>query len=238
MLSNQQAKLNQSGYSAVEVLLIVLVVVALSATGFVVYQRHKSTSAKSNATTSPNQTTSQSQSTTTTQTQQTTAAKTHQAADGSFSFSYPTDWYINESLNTLAAEDEISLAPVSAQTPNANAFRMILFVVSNPDAQPGYLPDGTVQKLTNGINLWTSSLARSQVPASPTSTTMMACPRIKIVSSDEKHFSYPLKNGKFLMLTAGYCQSDKDTTSQTYDQLLAGQAWQSAVAIIQSIKFH
>lgn len=165
------------------------------------------------------------------------ATVTHQSADNSFSFSYPSDWYINDSLNTLAAEDQIDLEPVSAQTIFTNAFRMTLSVVSNADSVPGYLPDGTVRKLTNGINLWISSLARSEVPASPTSTGTMACPHMKIMSADEKHFSYPLKNGKYLTLTGGYCQSDKDTSNQTYDQLLAGQNWQAAIAIIQSIKF-
>src|SRR5258706_12842433 len=54
---------NQSGFSVVEVLLIVLIVVGLAVTGFVVYQRHKSTSAKNSAATSPNQTTAYSHST-------------------------------------------------------------------------------------------------------------------------------------------------------------------------------
>lgn len=224
---------HQSGFSTSVIVLAVLVIAVLAVTGLVVYQHHKPNNGKNSAATSTTQTSTQPQSTTTTQTQQTT---THQAADGSFSFSYPSNWYINDSLNTLAAEDQITLQPVSARSSNANAFRMSLSVVTGADAQPGYLPDGTVQKLTNGINLWTSSLAHSEVPASPTSTSTMACPSMKIVSTDEKHFSYPLKNGKFLMLTAGYCQSDKDTTTQTYDQLLAGQDWQAAVAVVQSIQ--
>ena len=229
---------DQSGFGTTVILLVVLVIAVLAVSSLALYQRHKPSNDKNSAAATTTRTTSQPQITTTTQTQQATAitTATHQAADGSFSFSYPSNWYINDSLSSPAAEDEINLGSVSAQSSNANAFRMSLSVVTGADAQPGYLPDGTVQKLTNGMNLWTSSVARSEVPSSPTSTSTMACPHMKIVSADEKHFSYPLKNGKFLILAGGYCQSDKDTTSQTYDQLLASQNWQAAVAIVQSIK--
>ena len=43
----------QSGFSVIEVLLIVLVVAALAATGFVVYQHHKSGTKSATATNSP-----------------------------------------------------------------------------------------------------------------------------------------------------------------------------------------
>lgn len=228
---------HHSGLGTLGILLIVLVVTALAVSGLVLYQRHTPSTAKSTAATSPTQTTTQAQSISATQ-PATMAMNTHQAADGSFSFSYPSNWYINDSINTSAAEDQIILEPVGAQSSNANAFRMSLWAVLSPDSQPGDLSDGTAQKLTNGINLWTSSLARSEVPTSPTSTSMMACPSMKIVSTDGKHFSYPLRNGKYLILTAGYCQSDKDTTSQTYEQLLTSQNWRTAVSIVQSIQLH
>src|SRR5260221_8780198 len=57
MQLHQPTKRDQSGFSVIEVLLVVLVVAALAATGFVVYQRHKSTSAKITASTSSSQTT-------------------------------------------------------------------------------------------------------------------------------------------------------------------------------------
>jgi hypothetical protein len=58
---------NQSGFSAIEVLLIVFVVAALAATGLVVYQRHKQSVAKSSAAIGTTQTTGQQKSGTTTQ---------------------------------------------------------------------------------------------------------------------------------------------------------------------------
>jgi len=69
-LGSMRQREHQSGFSTVEVLLVVLVVAVLAVGGFVVYQHHKSTSAKNTAATGSSQTATQPQSTTTTQTQQ------------------------------------------------------------------------------------------------------------------------------------------------------------------------
>jgi len=62
----QPTKRYQAGISAVETLLVVLVVVMLSVTGLVLYQRHKDSNARNNTATSPSQTASQQKSNTTT----------------------------------------------------------------------------------------------------------------------------------------------------------------------------
>ena len=72
MQLHQQAKPKQSGFSAIEALLIVFVIAALVVTGLVVYQRHKNTRAKNSAATSTTQTTTPPKGTTTTQPAQTT----------------------------------------------------------------------------------------------------------------------------------------------------------------------
>ena len=64
MNPRQPTKRNQSGFSVIEVLLIVLVVAALAVIGFVVYQRHKPSSAKNSAAISQTQTNTQSTQTT------------------------------------------------------------------------------------------------------------------------------------------------------------------------------
>src|SRR5450759_2265728 len=64
---HQPIKRNQSGFSIIEISLVILVVAVLAVSGFVVYQRHKSTSTKSTADTSKSQTTTQPQGTTSTQ---------------------------------------------------------------------------------------------------------------------------------------------------------------------------
>jgi len=60
----------QSGFSIIEVSLIVLIIAALAATGFIVYQRHKLSNAKNSTTESQTQATTQQQGSTTKQTQQ------------------------------------------------------------------------------------------------------------------------------------------------------------------------
>lgn len=66
MQRNHPVRRRQAGFSVIEVVIAVLVIVVLAVAGFVVYQHHKPNSAKTNAATSQTQSTTQSQSTTTT----------------------------------------------------------------------------------------------------------------------------------------------------------------------------
>ena len=90
-----QRPTKQSGFSIVEVSLIVFVVATLTVTGLVVYQRHKSTNTKSNAATSPNQTPAQSQNTVaqSAQTDPYDGWQTYTSNDGEFSVKYPPTWH-------------------------------------------------------------------------------------------------------------------------------------------------
>ena len=72
MQLHQAPRRKQAGFSVIEVLLVVLVVVVLAATGFVVYQRHQTNSAKDRAAANTTQTNTQPQNTTSTQPAQTT----------------------------------------------------------------------------------------------------------------------------------------------------------------------
>ncbi len=63
----------QSGFGIVQIVLVVFVIAVMGVTGLVVYQHHKTNSAKDKAAASNTQTTTQPQNTTTTQTQQTTS---------------------------------------------------------------------------------------------------------------------------------------------------------------------
>jgi len=59
MQRRQPTYRNQSGFSVIEVSLVLLIVAVLAATGFVVYQRQQSSSAKSGVPTTSVQTTTQ-----------------------------------------------------------------------------------------------------------------------------------------------------------------------------------
>lgn len=91
---HRQTIRNQSGFSVVEFLLVVLVVAALAATGFVVYRRYKPSSAKNSAVTSTIQTTTQPMSTGTTQPAPDPYAGWQTFSDSQVSFRYPSDWTV------------------------------------------------------------------------------------------------------------------------------------------------
>ena len=71
MQSHRPTTLNQSGFSVIEVLLVVLVVAVLAVSGFLVYQRHKSSSTQSTVIMGTAHTTEQPKHTSTTQLAQT-----------------------------------------------------------------------------------------------------------------------------------------------------------------------
>lgn len=109
MQSHQLATPKQSGFSAVEALLIVLVIAALATCGFVVHQRLKSTNTKSTAATSPSQSTGKQKSTTDTQPAQNVYAgwKTYTSSADNFSIKYPPTWALdskNGSAGTVTAD--------------------------------------------------------------------------------------------------------------------------------------
>src|SRR5258706_10700141 len=99
MQQRQPTQRNQSGFSVVEASLVLLVVAVLAATGFVVYQHQKSTSAKNNTTTSPAQTSTPSQ------TDPYEGWQTYTSSVEESSFKYPPDW----TNKALAASTEIEL---------------------------------------------------------------------------------------------------------------------------------
>jgi Tfp pilus assembly protein PilV len=87
----------QAGFSTTVILLAVLVVAVLAVTGVVVYQRHKSSSAKNSAATSTSQTPTQSKSPTTTQPAQANAGLKQYTNDKyGFSFYYPDTWQVEQ----------------------------------------------------------------------------------------------------------------------------------------------
>ena len=150
MQSYMPTKPKQSGFSIIEVSLVILVVAVLSATGFVVYQHHKPSSAKNSAATSSNQPTEQPQGTTTTQSAQTTRQYltikewgVRVPYSGSLKLSYTmslesrTATFSSDQLTALSSDcvgrsgliirwastDQVSEGPPDANTPTAaNAF--------------------------------------------------------------------------------------------------------------------
>src|SRR5437868_2974970 len=79
---------------------------------------------------------------------------------------------------------------------NNNALSMSFLIAGNPDVNgpPSVIPNGTTQKLTNGINLWTPTGTTATHPTNTTGQTV--CPVLQIVNANKTHLSYALSNGK------------------------------------------
>lgn len=149
MRLHRPTKRNQSGFSIIEISLVVLVVAALAVTGLVVYQRHKSTSAMNSAATNQTQTVTQPKSASAknsaatnqtqkvTQPQSTTSTQTPQASTQppQYTTHYLTipelSFRIKLTANTVDAYYSIRNSPVAGQPPN------VLLSVHSLDAYPG-----------------------------------------------------------------------------------------------------
>ncbi len=161
---------------------------------------------------------------------------TYKSPVGNFSFNYPSTWSV--SGNTIPSGNgyyiNILSASANASRPLENDFTMEFFVGSNPDSTspPTRIPYGTTQKLSNGVNVWTASLANSK-GARPSSV----CPEMQLINANATHLSYALSNGQYLALNGGYCESRNDVPTASYDQQLTSENWKTALAIISSLQF-
>jgi hypothetical protein len=161
---------------------------------------------------------------------------TYKSPVGNFSFNYPTTWSVSGNNIPGGNGYYINILPVSANASqhSDNDFTMEFFVGSNPDSTspPTRIPYGTTQKLSNGVNVWTASLANS-TGARPSSV----CPEMQLINVNATHLSYALSNGQYLALKGGYCENQKDAPTANYNQQLVSNNWQVALSIIKSLQF-
>jgi len=152
---------------------------------------------------------------------------------GGFGFRHPeildfTAWRGEEVVdryNVSGYEDKIRFITKSNPDITTNNFGFIMNITTTkPEAGSleTYLR-GTTEKLDNGMTLWLEK-------RSTTST----CPAIRI--GGDASFSEQLKNGKYLSVIGTFCWADNVTTDYTYEQQIHGIEWETAVAIIKSIK--
>jgi Tfp pilus assembly protein PilV len=180
MQLHQPNQRNQSGFSIVEVSLIVFIVAALAVTGLVVYQRNKSTSAKNSVAVNSAHTTGQQQNTTGTQphapapaldAQQTNACrivatvapsnwKTFTSNQYKFSISYPSDWIADTSGGE---ENNSSRTPILTE---------LLFTPPGNQG-PQYGIEVTGQSLADSITDWENSVKEAQSHSSGTAFSIL-----------------------------------------------------------------
>lgn len=94
-MQSRQPTPKQSGFSAIEALLVVFVIAALTVTGLVVYPHHKPSSAKNSAATSQTQTSTQPQNMVTTQPAPDPYAGWQTYSNPNVSLKYPSGWTVS-----------------------------------------------------------------------------------------------------------------------------------------------
>jgi len=203
--------------------LLIAAVIIIAVTLSVIYTHHNSTPLNDELTASS-------------EANATAGWSTYTSNSGNFSFKYPTNWSATEN-ESGPSQSEIIVQPTAAQASTTNSLRMTLFVTKTPDAsyQPAAAPNGTVQALPNGIDLWTSN---SDSASRPTANGTGACPVVEIINSTQTHFSYALSDGQYLSLEGGYCLGQNDTSSQDFQTQLSSSDWNTATEIISSIAFN
>lgn len=234
-------KLNQKGLSALE-LVLMIVVVGLLAGASVYFFKHQ----KNDATSSTN---------TSSQTQQTKESISEHAADsyagwrsyasdiGNFTFKYPAEWQIsNVKIDATVApyqKQQIDIAPGTADNPTENNFNFSLFIQNPNPALESTSQDqdwsGTdVKTFQNGLTLATTKKQESF------SESRGSCPNMTIVGKDNKiyYYGYPLKNKYYLSGIGGYCMRQKDITSLSYDQQINSDQWEKMILILKSVNFN
>ncbi len=164
----------------------------------------------------------------------TSSTQTYTSSAGNFTFQYPSGWTVTANGT---GSDEIEIQPTTSQASTSNALRLMMWVGKDPDPsyQPKVIPDGSVQQLSNGINLWISSSTNASRTVGSNS---VPCPVMQIVNASKTHFSYALSNGQYLSLEGSYCMGEQDTPTNAYQQQLSSQDWQTAETIISSIQFN
>lgn len=137
----QQTKRNQSGFSIIEISLVILVVSVLAVSGFVVYQRHKPGSTKTSAATTPTQTTSQQTNTTSTQPQPTTYLTIKEwvvQAPYSGPLNLQYSFALGDSNNMALSSSQLAAGgpALCASTPNSDAGILARYLPTDADLGP------------------------------------------------------------------------------------------------------
>jgi type II secretory pathway pseudopilin PulG len=169
---------------------------------------------------------------------------------GCFVISFPTAWTIqqyapNDPSGRMIGVSEFtqddtgfvfsSLGDVSNVPSKVNNFGGTLFIYDKSNSSSGKLPhpeDGTVKQLKNGLRVWTTKPIETDVAGKKIPTK---CPNIYIANGAITE--QQLKNGRYIAFNGSFCWAQNMGTNQTYDQQINSKEFKDAYAMLESITF-
>jgi hypothetical protein len=218
----------QDGFSAVEGLLILVIIGVISGFGYFVYRAKPKT-------------VEQASSTDTYQAQTTPKEgyKRFTMDIGKFTFDFPSTWHIYSNgidimENPKSSEPEVCLFS-NKRTEYTNNFGMCIAATDNRlyESHRSFdeYTNGTIQELANGIEVWEQK--KNIVMATGAET--VDCPTIGVTSN--KKFGILLSNNKYLNFTGSYCWGQDVSTTYTYEQIKVSNEYKEALKTLSSIQF-
>ncbi|MHB1864777.1 MAG: hypothetical protein ACYCPS_01255 [Candidatus Saccharimonadales bacterium] len=224
---------NENGFSAVEVILVVVIVALIGAVGWLVYKDHHKTSTvnTSNAPAAKPATSTKTTVTTTTPASPYAGWKTYTSTFG-FSFHYPSSWTINNDSAIASANTPLVLSVVENGT-DINDFHVNVYVqTSSAEAPNPYPVDSNIQRLSNGLRLWTYSQQWNSKDYE--NGQMFNCAVLRLLASST-NTDPSLSDSNYLNSDASFCNDQNSYTTDTYQQQLTSPEWQDALNIYKSI---
>ncbi len=250
-------KLNEeNGFSVIEVLLIIVLLVLFGLIGWLVYkEQHKATSYIS-SNTSAHATKAATNSSNATKTATNSSAniyagwQTYTSALGGFSFKYPpTGWTLrafhNDTLSWVtgpaitANENTLVIDENSGQGSSTNnqiySIRINIGNQSSMSADLGdltYSQGSVIANLGNGLSLWQTTEQYFN------STSGQKCRANVLAVASDNQLYFKLPNGQYLNATAGFCFGQGQTLNQTYAEQINDPETTIAKDVIASITYN
>jgi hypothetical protein len=239
----RKQKSSESGFGALEAILILIIIVLLIVVGFMVYKnQNKSTPV---AATTPTGTSKSS-------TASAKSGTSYTSVLGGYSFKYPAPWavqgYVNSSGEYISAagyqlNGSESSFLLGSSTAASNSFGAWFDINSSSSStssgnsdftQIPYAQGTIIKKLSNGISIWqaTQTGMQAQQPSVPILPT--ACIPFETVQNGA--FGFKLNNGKYLDVDMSFCYGSGQTTTYTYNQQEKSTQLQQMINILSSIK--
>jgi len=236
---------NESGFSGLEFIVVILVIIILGLVGWLVYKDNHKTS-----TTPPKTTTSS-----TTSNSPTSGWNTYKSTLGGFSFKYPSSGW------TLKKFDNSTLTWVSGSAVTSNEASLSLDenigsglstssddyqIIINIGDKSGAISDSgllaynagsVLESFANGLSLWQTSQDTYNGHGSHDPQCGSTNSIVMTTIASNGNLYYPLSNGKYLDLTGSFCTTPGETLTLNYQQQATDQEMTTTKEVLSSFSF-